>query len=215
MVNINGGIYDRLGDNAAWSYPLETKVLPDADGKGYVFFLMLPWVEVSYENPNMYQLFSMTAAVNPVIGFNIGREQIVGGGELSQWNPTMVQFMRPDHFGALVLSDESGAKAKMLALFTDEVVAGGIDIQGASQAAESILRELLQTKLENGEKLISSLPEKDRARFGKIYAELRRQFLKAKTQKELKQLLSECVHINNKLEKVAFDGMKQQILDEI
>ena len=215
VVNINGGVYDQLGDNAAWNYSVKTEVVPDADGKGYVFYLMLPWVEVSYENPDVYQLFSMTPAVNPVIGFNIGREQVVGGGDMSQWNPTLIKFMRPDHFGALVLSNEPSAKAKMLALFTDEVVAGGIDIQGANQASEAVLRELLQMKLENGEKLITSLPEQDRARYGKIYAAVRAQFQKAKTQKEFEKLLSECVQTNNKLEKAAFDSMKQQILDEI
>ncbi len=214
VVNINGGVYDRLGDVVTWDYPLKTEIIPDAGKKGYVFYLMLPWKETSYDNPEVYQ-FSMTPAANPVIGFNVGREQAIGGGELSQWNPTLIQFMRPDHFGALVLSDEPGAKTKMLALFTDEVIAGGIDIQGANQSAETILRELLRNKLENGEKLIASLPKPEKAHYGKIYAAIRQQFRNAKTQKELKRLLTECVQTSNKLEKAAFDTMKQQIFDEI
>lgn len=214
VVNINGGIFDRLGAVVSWDYPVKAEVIPDMKKKGYVFYLMLPWKEISYENPEVYQ-FSMTPSANPVIGFNVGREQVVGGGELSQWNPTLITFMRPDHFGALVLSNEPGAKAKMLTLFTDEVIAGGIDIQGADQSAEMILRELLRTKLENGEKLISSLPKSEKAHYSKIYSAIHDQFRNAKTKEELNRLLMECIQTSSKLEKAAFDAMKQQIFDEI
>lgn len=216
VTNINGGIYDRLSTASdTWNHPVEVSVIPDKAKNLYTVYMAIPWKETSYDNPEVY-IFSMTPVSNPVIGFNVGREQTVGGGELSQWNPTTVMFMKPEDFGALVLAGEPSAKQKMLSLFTDSVIAGGLDIQGAAgTAGNAIIGEILKNKLASGEKILASVSGPKKAQYSAEYKKIRAKFNAKTSPAEMKTLLNECVKLNQAIEKTAFESMKQEIFDEI
>lgn len=214
VSNINAETYSKMSNDAVFDHPFQVEVKPFPKENCYRTWFFVPWKETSHLNPEVY-IFSMTPQANPVIGFNIGREQLIGDTELSQWNPTTITFTQPEQFGALVLADEKNIQEKMQILFTDNIIAGGLEIQGPNSKTEKLISVLLNSKLKNVEKSIRNMKSGSVRKYQDRLNELKQQAVKNLPAEQQKQLLNQVLQLNREIDLHVFESLKTEIFDEI
>ena len=215
VVNINGGIYDSLStESEIWNYPFETAISPHVQDSRYSICYFIPWKDTGYENPEVYT-FSMIPASNPIIGFNVAREQVTGNGELSQWNPTLLKFMKPDQFGALVFAGEKNISERMLACFNSEIIAGGLEIQGGN---EKLIGEMTQTMLKHKvnqvRKLLGNLNASAKKRFEMRFSSILEQIDRNNSVEASARNLNALLELSLDIETEMFNNLKNEIFNE-